>query len=205
MINTVWALSFLIESALLFRLIQWRVRLPMFRAFLWADLARSVLLWALDNGSQSGRPYLLAWKYTEPAAVLLIALVGAEAWKMTMRASGRYLELWIGCSVAPLSVGMLAAGAKFRTLLMVHAGITAMSAAWMSACLSVAIRPHVAILAIFCCIEFTGHAAIVAGSVCDSRIAAAVIIGETACLTAWLWHAKRLGPQKGLAPTRESI
>jgi hypothetical protein len=202
MINAVWAISFGIELALILRLIRWRVDLPVFRSYLIFDLIRSVLLWTFDDGTQSSRPYLYAWKYTEPIAIVLLAMVGAESWKKLVNSPIRYLEVWVAVSLAPLAVGITSGGPKFRLLLFGHAFVTALIAAGLCVCLSGEWRTHAGILAAFCCVEFVGHAAILAGTVCDSRIAAAVIIGETACLAAWLWHAIGLTASGGIARLR---
>ena len=184
-----WSASILLEAALVRR-----VRRPLFRAYLWYDLARSILIYALwladalhaAPGSYWWRNrYAEVFALTEPLDAVLLGVAGIEAGREIGPAA---IYPWALAGSAVLAGFLIPRplAIPFASLFIFRSLITASVAGSLLATAIWTRRytAHAAILFVFIAVDFVSYLAILMGGHGDPEML--VMCGQTACFAGWL-------------------
>jgi hypothetical protein len=197
----VWYIGLLIEVALIIRLVCWRVKLPLFAAYLCYDLPRWFALVVVDKWWPATNYYSTVWKWTEPVSLTLLWLMCMETFRLKRGKTCPGRLFWNMAMVGVVLIGILPGSlGSIRNYLLVRS-LVAGTSMLMLAVLSVYRgEPHVIILTSFYAVDLISSLSTYLGAQ-NPRAAEFLIFGQTGCLFAWWYYVPQITRLYGMFPS----
>lgn len=186
-----WLIALALEVVLIVRAWYFGVPLPLFLAFLSVDLRRSCLMFLANWNAED---YVRWWRITEVPDVALLAAAGLEAWSRVTRVK---IPWWLyGAIVGGLILAGYAVPRSSETLPALLVPRTfAVSAIGVGLASAIGARQrcdvHAALMVAFVGIDVSAHLAVILGAP-KYEPEAVMVVGQGACLLAWLLLVPRL-------------
>ncbi len=182
-----WYSSFVIEAALIARLLAFRTKLQMFLIYLLFDLPRWATLAGIDKWG-SAKVYRQVWLFTEPISIVLLACVGAEAVGCVFSRVFPRFAYYIICASSLALVILVPSVSDLpdERFFLSRAIIAAVIIASLITSQLSKIGAHGAILVGFCIADLIQNIAIIGGARGDITPGAILVFEQTACLILWL-------------------